>query len=256
MKNNKNNEDIVMEVESVPPCDEKPAVEIRKSFEELDRKQQLRRTEQIWENLNNVAENENLDVGRLLGFLLTRCSSVDDRDVGKKVFAREKTTDSIIPIITALTIYCDCNLGRVTYSTQRRLLSAVGFPIFPSWDKLRKMQESITPPILSLPEPHQGVYFPFVSAVETTMVRIFGNDKFEVASQELKLKMKYGFDGSGSHAIYKQKNNAQTSNMILSVFCPINLTIGKEQKVWEERGLTKFTSHTETTHAPAWKREP
>ena len=34
----------------------------------------------------------------------------------------------------------------------------------------------------------------------------------------LTLEYKFGFDGSGGHAIYNQKNNVDTNNMILSMF--------------------------------------
>ena len=50
----------------------------------------------------------------------------------------------------------------------------------------------------------------------------------------MKLKMKYGFDGSRSHLIYRQKNNIKTNNMILTVFCPINIS-RSEEKIWEEK---------------------
>ena len=49
------------------------------------------------------------------------------------------------------------------------------------------------------------------------------------------MKLKYGFDGSGSHAIYNQKNNEETNNMILTVFCPLTLGIHDDSKlIWEE----------------------
>ena len=65
------------------------------------------------------------------------------------------------------------------------------------------------------------------------MIRVFGYGDFELQSP-LNLKMKYGFDGSGSHAIYRQKDNVQTNNMILTVFCPLELTTNDGEKIWEE----------------------
>ena len=184
--------------------DEKPSIKKRKAFKDLDRKQRLRRTKVIWEDINKKAEEEDIKVEELLGFLLSRCSGKEQQDVGKTLFNAEHVMEKTIPVITALTIYCDCNLGRLSYTKQRRLLAAVGFPIFPPWSRLRELQGSITPPVLTLPEPNHGVYFPMLKAVETTIVRVFEDGDLELQSSQLKLKMKYGFDGSGSHAIDKR----------------------------------------------------
>ena len=50
---------------------------------------------------------------------------------------------------------------------------------------------------------------------------------------DLKIKLKYGFDGSGSHAIYNQKNNEETNSMILTVFCPLGM-YDDNKMIWEE----------------------
>ena len=42
-------------------------------------------------------------------------------------------------------------------------------------------------------------------------------------SSEVQLTIKFGFDGSGSHSIYNHVNNAQTNNMILTMFCPLSI---------------------------------
>ena len=140
-----------------------------------------------------------------------------------------------IPLITALTIYCDCNLGKETYTKQCRMLKSVGCLIFPSWQKVHNLQSSITPEILTLPAPYQGVYFPFLKALELTTVQLFEAElEVETLGANLKLKMKYGFDGSGSHAIYNQKDNADTNNMILTVFCPLNIKDDGDKLIWEE----------------------
>ena len=47
------------------------------------------------------------------------------------------------------------------------------------------------------------------------------------------MKLKYGFDGSGNHAIYNQKNNEETNNMILTVFCPLGM-YDDNTLIWEE----------------------
>ena len=43
------------------------------------------------------------------------------------------------------------------------------------------------------------------------------------SSTEIKLKIKFGFDGSGSHSIFNQINNVQSNNIILTMFCPITI---------------------------------
>ena len=208
--------------------------EKRKKFKDLDRKNKMRRTQDIFERVQKVAEEEELSVESLLGFLLSRCEYRNFFKLGTKIFNGEEIQSEEIPLITALTIYCDCKLGRQTYTHQKRLLKSVNCPIFPSWSKLRKFQDSITPPVLELEAPQTGVYFPFYTAVRTTMVRIFGDKDIEFSrASEMSLRIKYGFDGSGSHSMYNQKNNVDTHNMILTVFCPLDI-YDKDNKVWEE----------------------
>ena len=48
-----------------------------KSFDTLSRKQQLRRTNEIFGKVSEFAAFEKIDVIRLLGFLLTCCSEKD-----------------------------------------------------------------------------------------------------------------------------------------------------------------------------------
>ena len=83
------------------------------------------------------------------------------------------------------------------------MLKSVGCPVLPSWTEVRDLQEKITPQIQSLPAPYKGVYFPFLKAVEVTTVRLFENKlELQQTGSDLTMKLKYGFDGSGSHAIY------------------------------------------------------
>lgn len=215
-----------------------PKKKFRKSLDNLNRTQENRRTELIWSEVNAVAEEENVDPSVVLGLLLTRCNDHKLKALGRKIIDGESVDPEVkeIPLITALTIYCDCNLGKDTYTKQRRLLKSIGCPIFPSWQKVRNLQASITPEIQNLPPPYQGIYFPFLKALEITTVRLFetGLEVQQIGGgADLKMKLKYGFDGSGSHAIYNQKNNADTNNMILTVFCALNIQSG-DSLVWEE----------------------
>ena len=51
---------------------------------------------------------------------------------------------------------------------------------------------------------------------------------------EIRLKIKFGFDGSGSHSIFKQINNVQTNNMILTMFCPIGIESVDGLSLWSQ----------------------
>ena len=59
------------------------------------------------------------------------------------------------------------------------------------------------------------IYFPFLKALKVTTMRHF-KIGFELECQLFNMKLKYGFDGSGSHDIYNQKDDMETNNMILS----------------------------------------
>lgn len=107
-------------------CSSNSRSSYRKASVELSRKQQLERTKDIWSRLKLKAEKEEIDITRL-GFLLNRCSS----EIGKNIFEnKDVNLNSMIPIVTALTIYSDCNLGTETYTKQRRLISSVGILFF------------------------------------------------------------------------------------------------------------------------------
>ena len=102
---------------------------------------------------------------------------------------------------TTLAIYCD--LGRGTYTNQRKMLSSAGFKIFPPWSLLREEQTCVTPPVHHLPEPFSGVYFMLAKSVSVTVsliLQLLPNSS--TVMDPLKLSIKFGFDGSGSHAIY------------------------------------------------------
>ena len=83
-----------VEVDNSPPDDEMPAVKARKAFNDLNRKQQVRRTQEIWEDVNKKADDEGISVERLLAFLLTRCNAKDHQEAGRKLLDGEKATES------------------------------------------------------------------------------------------------------------------------------------------------------------------
>ena len=135
---------------------------------------------------------------------------------------------------TALVPFIDCSLGRSTYTSQKRVLAASGFNIFPAWRHLREKQESITPPINNLPPPHTGVYFNILEAIKTTTSRILETVSFDDGINTLHLYCKFGFDGSGGHAIFNQVKNAETNNLILTAFCPLEIKDSSNHIIWTQ----------------------
>ena len=89
--------------------------------------------------------------------------------------------------------------------------------------------------VCDMASPHTGVYFDFAPAMKVTIQRILNNLVDTDVSCELKLKIKFGFDWSGSHSIYNQVNNVQTNNIILTMFCPLAIENADGIKVWEQK---------------------
>ena len=166
--------------------------DIRKTFQECSRRQKKRRTQKIWMMIEEFATKENISAKETLEFLQTRIGGSAEQ------------SNNEVSIEAALTLYLDCNLGRQTYNKQRKLLSAAGYKILPSWGKLRKYQEDMTPPVNHLPPPFDGVYFTLKEASVYTLERL--KLAYNINQKELLVvKTKYSFDGSGSHAIYHKK---------------------------------------------------
>ena len=93
----------------------------------------------------------------------------------------------------------------------------------------------ITPELCKLPELHFGVHIP-LSSTEITAQRILQEvplNKVSV-SNGLFMNIKFGFDVSGSHAIYHQLNNENTYNMVLTVFCPLDISNEIGCILWEK----------------------
>ena len=221
---------------------------IKKDLTDLkSKKALLKRTDKIWEDVCNFASAEGVEVHRLLGLLLTRCDNKDVSKIGSNLWEEndEKLNDGV-SIDTATAIMVDSGLGRQAYSNQRKMLKYSGFPILPPWIWVRERQKIITPEVKTLPGGFVGVYFPFKGAMEITTNRILSNKNIfrEVTNGDtLKLHIKYGFDGSGSHAIYNQVNNAQTHNIILTMFCPLSLETENGTVVWVQDSPNNPPTH-------------
>ena len=104
-----------------------------KSFDTLSRKRQLRRTNEIFGKVSEFAAFEKIDVIRLLGLLLTRCSEKDASNIGQDLWTgKYKETTPKLPIETSLAVYTDCSLGRQTYTKMKRIFSCAGMNILPA----------------------------------------------------------------------------------------------------------------------------
>ena len=53
-------------------------------------------------------------------------------------------------------------------------------------------------------------------------------------TQEMQIKIKYGLDGSGGHRIFKRRNNMTTNNIIMTMFCPLEIQASDGNVVWKE----------------------
>nr|XP_047129754.1 uncharacterized protein LOC124809726 [Hydra vulgaris] len=180
-----------------------------KHWSALSRKHQLRTSQKLWENVQDFAKNETMDVKSMCEFLLTRCEE------------KNKTLKLKIPTVTAAAICNESNFDRMTYTQQRKMLKANSIDVLPSWNEIQLFRNSITPLTTSyLPDPFVGVYASFIESIKITIERILRLEGISVSSRKnsLTLEVKFGYDGSGEHKIYNQLHNVNTSNIIMAMF--------------------------------------
>ena len=130
-----------------------------KHFDDLKKRQLLKRTQAIWDEIQicKFAEQEEVPEWRLLGLLLTRCDDMDASKVGQSLWDgsfKENKNEDFISVDTAVTLMADSSLGRQSYTNQRKLLKNSDKDILPPWKHLRSHQEQITPGMHLLPQPH------------------------------------------------------------------------------------------------------
>ena len=96
--------------------------------------------------------------------------------------------------------------------------------ILPGWKDLRSEQKEITPTVYHQQEPNIGVKYDYVEALKITFSRTLETiEELPPTGSTLKIRIKDGVDGSGSHSIYHQVNNANTHNMIMYMFCLLDI---------------------------------
>lgn len=181
-----------------------------------------------------------------MGLLLKRSHNSKARELGDELWNDSNSSACPrIPIDTAMTILVDSSLGRQTYTNQRKILKTASLDILPPWYSLRKEQQVITPDLCQLPDPHVGVNFPLIPSLKLTAQRILQNvpeHKFS-GSDIILMNIKFGFDGSGSHAIYHQVNNEKTNNIIMTMFCPLNISSESGSILWEQKSPNNPLTH-------------
>ena len=188
-----------------------------KPFKDLNRKQKLRRINPLVKLLNVMVKYYQTTEEELLEVLN---------------YSKGKQMKGTIPLITALTLYQECELGRRRYTKQKKLLKAAGFDVLPSYKKLDHFKKTRVPEIHFLPAPYIGVCVNLEEAVTMSMKRLEDSGQVKILNNS-QLSLKYGFDGSGSHNIFNQKGNAETSNILLSTFCPLSLE-HNNTNLWKE----------------------
>ena len=117
------------------------------------------------------------------------------------------------------------NLVEKPIQNKRRLLQQDCSSIFPSWANLQAKQTEITPNVNILSNPFADVYFLLHEAIKVTVIHV-PEDVVLSHDYNINLKIRFVFDGSGSHAIFKQKSNVMTNNIILTMFCPLEIESG------------------------------
>ena len=89
-----------------------------------------------------------------------------------------------------------------------------------------------TPTSIPLPRPFAGVHYSLKDSIRSTIERLLPLTVSDSLSRDLTLNIKFGFDGSGSHAIYKQRDNEQTNNIIMTMFCALDLLTDTGALAW------------------------
>ena len=180
---------------------------------------------------------EEVTVDRLLGLLLSRSQTKRIRGIGKQVWNEKYNDDNNkVPVEVAATVYTDGQFGRNTYTQMRKILGASGHNIFPAWRNIREFQRTLTPKTHTIPEPNRGIYFELKESCNITANRILQQVDWNVKKDSpLQMQIKFGFDGSGGHALYNQKNNVNTNNLILAMFCPLLIRDGEDNVIWEQK---------------------
>ena len=93
-------------------------------------------------------------------------------------------------------------------------------------EDLQEKQNKITSKLIHQEDHIIGVKYNYKEAIEIGIKRtllLADDTHLPPSGSTLKVKIKDGVDGSGPHAIYHQLNNVNTHNMILYMFCILDI---------------------------------
>ena len=206
--------DVVLESDEYEPLEsvsDVPKKKTRKSLGDLGERQLKNRTEELWlKVVDYAAENDETPL-RILALLLKKCNDKGARDFGESIWNQKtsssSSTSSTLNLDTAMAIMVDCKLGRETYSKLRKTLKQQGHNILPQWIHLRSEQASISPKSKPLPDLHKGVHLPYSESMQITAKQIMETLPKQLVPSSAVMNIKFDFDGSGSHALYRQLKN-------------------------------------------------
>lgn len=242
--------DVVLESDEYEPLEsvsDVPKKKTRKSLGDLGERQLKNRTEELWlKVVDYAAENDETPL-RILALLLKKCNDKGARDFGESIWNQKtsssSSTSSTLNLDTAMAIMVDCKLGRETYSKLRKTLKQQGHNILPPWNHLRSEQASISPKSKPLPDPHKGVHLPYSESMQITAKRIMETLPKQLVPSSAVMNIKFGFDGSGSHALYRQLENTKTNNIIMSMFCPLSINSDNGEVKWTQKSPNSALTH-------------
>ena len=239
--------DVVLDSEDFVPITipeaEVPKKKPKKSLDQLGQRQLKTRTEEIWLQVQQFAEENGETPLRILALLLRKCQDQGARQFGESVWHQSAPSKSKISDEAALSIMVDCQLGRDTYSKLGKTLKKQGYDILPPWIQLRGTQTSISPKPYSLPHPHEGVQMNYAESMKITAERIMKTIPPSILPSSVVMNIKFGFDGSGSHAIYRQLENTKTNNIIMSMFCPLSINDEDGEVKWSQAFPNSALTH-------------
>ena len=236
---------------SIPVAEpEVPRKKHKKSLDQLGERQLNARTEELWNKVEEYAAENNETPLRIIALLLKKCKdNKTAREFGDSLWQQPASASSstheqsVIPDDVAIAIMVDCELGRETYSKLRKTLKQQGHNIFPPWIKLRTTQAEISPNPQLLPDPHEGVCMKYAQSVQITAQRILETLPPSTVPLSAVMNIKFGFDGSGSHAIYRQRENTKTNNIIMTMFCPLSINTDSGEVKWTQKSPNSALTH-------------
>ena len=227
----------------VAPEVEVPKKRKKKSLNQLGDKQLKTRTDEIWSKVEEFANENDETPLRVISLLLKKCKDKAAREYGESVWQGVNQSSSTIPPDAAMAIMVDCQMGRDTYTKLRKTLKQHGYNILPPWIHLRATQTSISPKPQPLPDPHEGVQMKYAKSMQITAQRIMETIPPSILPSSAVMNIKFGFDGSGSHAIYRQLENTKTNNIIMSMFCPLSINGENGEVKWTQKSPNSALTH-------------